>query len=119
MILASVIGEVPVCLIVCISVYLIGMWVTLFFHGLIKYDDERIMTFITALLWPLFLCCAAIVIFGDWCEQVSQRKKTDTARRCLVCVKKFLDFATLPLRPFSFGMKVSDWRSRKDGCNVQ
>lgn len=117
MILASTTVEIPTTVIIGVAIYLIGLWVTLFFLGLNKFFGGLIFIAITALLWPLFWCCAAIVILGDWCEEVSQRNEHDTARRCLVFVKKFLDFATLPLSPFSFGRKVSDWRNRKDGHN--
>ena len=118
MILDSTTAEIPTTVIIGVAMYLIGMWVTLLFHGLNKRADERILIVTTVLLWPLFWCCAAFVRYGDWLEEVSQRNVHDTTRRCLVFVKKFLDLATLPLRPFSLGWKVSDWRSRKDGRNV-
>ena len=119
MIVASTTVVIPIPLIIGVTIYLIGVWVTLFFLGLNKFPGELIFIAMAALLWTLFWCCATIVCFGDWCEEVSQRNVHDTARRCLVFVKKFLDFATLPLMPFSFGEKVSNWRSRKDMRNVQ
>ena len=118
MILDSTTAEIPTTVIIGVAIYLIGIWVTLFFFGLNRCRGEHILMVLPTLLWPLFWCCAAIVSFGDWCEEVSHREKTDAARRCLVFVKKFLDLATLPLRPLSLGRKVSDWRSRKDGRNV-
>lgn len=118
MIVASTTVVIPIQLIIGIAIYLIGMWVTLFFIGFNRYRGEHILIVLPTLLWPVLWVAVVCVRFGDWCEEVSQRKKTDITRRCLVFVKKFLDFATLPLRPFSLGRKVSDWRSRKDVGNV-
>ena len=111
--LASTIVTIPTTLIVVIAVYLIGIWVSFFIFGFMKWEIEAVGTVFPALLWPLFWTGACIIAFGDWCEEVSMRDDRDRFKRCLAFIKWLVDCSTLPIRPLSFGKKVAELRQRK------
>lgn len=111
--LVSTTFTIPTTLIVVIAVYLIGIWVSFFIFGLMNWKIEAIETVVPALVWPLFWTGACILAFGDWCEEVSMCDDRDRFKRCIAFIKRLIDYSTLPIRPFSFGKKLSELRQRK------
>ena len=121
---AATILQIPMSLVVCIAVYLAGMWVTALYIGIAGYDDDNFCIVVSSLIWPLFLLFLAAVNLGDWLDMADQGYRGAWAQAIVRCIGRVLHYASLPFRPYTLGREIAGWygawrqrrRSREGGA---
>ena len=120
---AATILQIPTSLVVCIAVYLAGMWITVLYIGMSGFPDDNSCIVVSGLLWPLFLLLLAVVNLGDWMDMADQGYRGVWAQAIVRCIGRALHHASLPFRPYTLGREIAGWygawrrrrRSRKAG----
>lgn len=87
---------------IAIAVYAAVAYVTAFVFGLTGVWDGAVC--VISILWPIGIPLVAFLAIGDWLEEWFN-EHPDGARR----IRRALDLATLPFRPFGLGERVARW----------
>lgn len=106
---ASTNVEIPTSLIVFVSVYLCGLWITSFYLGFNRFTDKPHIVVTLSVLWPLFWISVLVVTCRDKLEEIISNDNRVRMKRLVCCVISWIRITLLPLSPFAFGRAVSDW----------
>ena len=100
-----------------VAIYLLGVFALKFWYGFFTKPHEKADDLEMCLIWwwPLFIPVIIVEMLTDFSKWVG-RKFPKTSHK-LHCVWKgivtVVDYATLPLRPFTFGQRIAN-RNKKE-----
>lgn len=106
--MAATIVEIPMSLIVSITVYLAGIWTTAMYLGAARYPDDTLCIVVASVFWPFFLLAVGVIKLGDWLEEASCCHHGDLMCVIICYTKKVFYYVFLPFRPFTIGRKIAD-----------
>lgn len=110
--IANTIVEIPISLIVFASVYLAGVWITMFAEGISEFPDDNCLIVISALLWPMFWVVVAV---DNGVEKINEvlNGENSHAKTIMLFLGRVVSLTVLPFRPFMLGSKLSAWRKAR------
>jgi hypothetical protein len=109
--MAATIIQIPMPVIVCITVYLAGIWLTMLYIGIAGYSDDNACIVASSLLWPMFLLFNVVMSLVDWLDMAVQGCHGARAQMIVRRINSALHYASLPFRPYRLGRELSEWWS--------